>query len=408
VRNILDFPHRFAQPARIVTLERNYRSTQPVLDASNAVIGAARERHAKNLWTDKAGHARAQLLLVPDEAQQAKWVADEVLRHRESGTQLKSQAVLFRASDHSAALELELARRDIPFVKFGGLKFLEAAHVKDMLAILRFAENPRGRMAGFRALQLIPGIGQASATRLLDAMGEAADPVQALQAFTPPSQAQEEWARFAQLYLQLRAPEIAWPADIDRAKTWYIPQLERMHDDAAVRKLDVEQLARLATGYASRERFLTELTLDPPQSTSDQSGAVHRDEDYLILSTIHSAKGQEWRCVYVLNCVDGCIPSDMATGTTEEVEEERRLLYVAMTRAKEHLHLIVPHRFYVTQQGSGGARHMYAARTRFITEGMLDRFDQVTWPTAAGQAGGTAQPQAPVMQVRAKARAAWR
>src|SRR5438105_1201968 len=339
VRNILDFPHQFTQPVRIVTLERNYRSTQPVVDASNAGIGAARERHTKNLWTEKPGEHRAQLLLVPDEAQQAKWVADEVLRQREAGTSLKSQAVLFRASDHSAALELELARRGIPFVKFGGLKFLEAAHIKDVLALLRFAQNPRGRMAGFRALQLIAGVGQASATRLLDAMGEAADPVDALRQFAPPPQAQEEWSRFAQLYLQLCDPQIAWPADIERAKAWYIPQLERMHDDAPVRKLDVEQLARLATGYASRERFLTELTLDPPQSTSDQSGVPHLDEDYLILSTIHSAKGQEWRCVYVLNCVDGCIPSDMATGTTDEIEEERRLLYVAMTRSKEHLHL---------------------------------------------------------------------
>src|SRR5205085_6987389 len=171
VRNILDFPRQFTQEARVVTLERNYRSTQPVLDASNAVIGAARERHAKNLWTDKASSQRAQLLLVPDEAQQARWVADEVLRQREAGTRLKAQSVLFRTSTHSATLELELARRNIPFVKFGGLKFLEAAHVKDVLAVLRFAENPRGRMAGFRVLNLIAGIGQATATRLLDAMG---------------------------------------------------------------------------------------------------------------------------------------------------------------------------------------------------------------------------------------------
>jgi len=406
VRNILDFPHQFGQPARIVTLERNYRSTQPVLEASNAVIGAARERHAKNLWTDKASSHRAQLLLVPDEAQQARWVADEVLRHREAGTTLKSQSVLFRTSTHSATLELELARRNIPFVKFGGLKFLEAAHVKDVLAVLRFAENPRGRMAGFRVLQLIPGIGQATATRLLDAMADAADPVETLRSFTPPSQAAEEWSQFAQVYVALRSKDIAWPADIERAKDWYLPQLERLHDDAAVRKLDVDQLARLATGYASRERFLTELTLDPPQSTSDQSGVPHLDEDYLILSTIHSAKGQEWKCVYVLNAVDGCIPSDMATGTTEEIEEERRLLYVAMTRAKDHLHVIVPHRFYVTQQS--GDRHMYAARTRFISDGMLDRFEQVTWPQADAASGPAAQPQAPVMQVRARARAAWR
>jgi DNA helicase II / ATP-dependent DNA helicase PcrA len=407
VRNILDFPGQFTQAARIVTLERNYRSTPTILDASNAVIAGARERHSKNLWTEKPASHRPQLLLVPDEAEQARWVADQVLRQREAGSTLKSQAVLFRTSSHSAALELELARRNIPFVKFGGLKFLEAAHVKDLLAVLRFAQNPRGRMAGFRVTQLIPGVGQATATRLLDAMAEAAQPGDALQSFEPPAQAKQEWTQFAQLYAQLRNPEVGWPADLELAKAWYLPQLERIHDDAQVRKLDVDQLVRLAAGYASRERFLTELTLDPPQSTSDQSGVPHLDEDYLILSTIHSAKGQEWKAVHVLNVVDGCIPSDMATGTQDELEEERRLLYVAMTRAKEHLHLIVPHRFYVTQQSGGGDRHMYAARSRFITDAMAEKFERVTWPDSAAGAPA-AKPAAPVLQVRDRARAAWR
>jgi DNA helicase II / ATP-dependent DNA helicase PcrA len=408
VRNILDFPGQFAQPARIVTLERNYRSTQTILDASNAVIAGARERHTKNLWTEKPSSHRPQLLLVPDEAEQARWVADQVLRQREAGSTLKSQAVLFRTSSHSAALELELARRNIPFVKFGGLKFLEAAHVKDLLAVLRFAQNPRGRMAGFRVTQLIAGVGQATATRLLDAMGEAAQPGEVVQSFEPPAQARQDWALFADLYAQLRNPEVAWPADLELAKAWYLPQLERIHDDAQVRKLDIDQLVRLAAGYASRERFLTELTLDPPQSTSDQSGVPHLDEDYLILSTIHSAKGQEWKAVHVLNVVDGCIPSDMATGTQEELEEERRLLYVAMTRAKEHLHLIVPHRFYVTQQSGGGDRHMYAARSRFITDAMAEKFERVTWPDSAGAAANPAKPAEAVLQVRDRARAAWR
>jgi DNA helicase-2/ATP-dependent DNA helicase PcrA len=408
VRNILDFPRQFTQEARIVTLERNYRSTAPILDASNAVIAAARERHAKNLFTDKASSQRAQLVLVPDEAQQARWVADQVLRQREAGGTLKSQAVLFRTSHHSAALELELARRNIPFVKFGGLKFLEAAHVKDVMALLRFAQNPRGRMAGFRVAQLVPGIGAATATRLLDAMGEASDPQQALQSFEPPAQAKEEWTQLAALFAKLDDPELAWPADMELAKSWYLPQLERMHDDAQVRKLDVEQLARLAAGYGSRERFLTELTLDPPDATSDQSGPPHRDEDYLILSTIHSAKGQEWKAVHVLNCVDGCIPSDMATGTSEELEEERRLLYVAMTRAKECLHLLVPQRFYVTQQSGGGDRHMYAGRTRFIAPGMVRHFEEVTWPEAAAVGANDLKPQAPLMQVRARARSMWK
>ncbi|HVZ45889.1 MAG TPA: ATP-dependent helicase [Ramlibacter sp.] len=408
VRNILDFPNRFALPARIVTLEQNYRSTQAILDASNAVISEARERHTKNLFSDKALGGRARLVLVPDEAQQARWVADEVLREREAGTVLKRQAVLFRASHHSAALELELARRNVPFVKFGGLKFLESAHVKDLLAVLRFAHNPRSRMAGFRVAQLVPGIGAATATRLLDAMAEAPEPDTALARFEPAPGARNEWARFAALFAKLRDREIAWPADIELAKAWYLPQLERMHDDASARKLDCEQLARLAAGYASRERFLTELTLDPPEATSDFSGPPLRDEDYLILSTIHSAKGQEWKAVHVLNVVDGCIPSDMATGSTEEIEEERRLLYVAMTRAKEHLHLVVPQRFYVTQQSGGGDRHMYAGRTRFIGEGMLRHFDQVTWPEAVPAVKGAAGREAAVLQVRERARSAWR
>jgi DNA helicase-2/ATP-dependent DNA helicase PcrA len=406
VRNILDFPQQFTQPARIVTLERNYRSTQPILDVSNAVIAAAPERHAKTLWTDKPSAGRPQLVLVPDEAQQARFVAERVLAHREGGLALKSQAVLFRTSSHSAALELELARRNIPFVKYGGLKFLEAAHVKDLLAVLRFAQNPRGRMAGFRVTQLIPGIGPVSATRLLDAMAKAADPGAVVQAFVPPAAAKEEWARFAATYAALRAPTLAWPADMELALQWYVPHLERLHDDAGLRRGDVEQLARLASGYASRERFLTELTLDPPEATSDRPGPPLLDEDYLILSTIHSAKGQEWRSVHVLNVVDGCIPADVAQGA-QELEEERRLLYVAMTRARDHLHLLVPQRFYVTQQAARGDRHLYAGRTRFISAADAGRFDEQTWPPAPERAPHVPPPAATI-DLLSRMRAAWR
>jgi DNA helicase-2/ATP-dependent DNA helicase PcrA len=406
VRNILDFPAQFGVPARVVALERNYRSTQPILDVSNAVIAAAAERHAKTLWTDKPSAGRPQLVLVPDEAQQAQWVADRVLAHREGGLALKSQAVLFRTSYHSAPLELELARRNIPFVKYGGLKFLEASHVKDLLAILRFAENPRGRMAGFRVAQLIPGIGPATATRLLDAMDTAADPASAVQDFVPPASAQVEWARFADTYAALRAPALPWPADMDLALAWYLPHLERLHDDAGVRRGDVEQLARLAAGYGSRERFLTELTLDPPEATSDRAGPPLLDEDYLILSTIHSAKGQEWTSVHVLNVVDGCLPADVAQGA-QELEEERRLLYVAMTRAKDHLHLLTPQRFYVTQQSVRGDRHLYAGRTRFITQADARRFECVTWPPPPVQPPHVPAPAAAI-DLLARMRAAWR
>ncbi|MBU2410568.1 MAG: ATP-dependent helicase [Gammaproteobacteria bacterium] len=405
VRNILDFPAQFGRPARVVTLERNYRSTQAVLDVSNAVIAGAVERHAKTLWTDKASAGRPQLVLVPDEAQQARFVAERVLAHREGGLALKSQAVLFRTSTHSAAVELELARRNIPFVKYGGLKFLEAAHVKDVLAILRFAQNPRGRMAGFRVTQLMPGIGPATSTRLLEAMAEAADPAAVVQTFVPPTNAAEEWERFKAVYAALRSPGLAWPADMDLAVRWYVPHLERLHDDASLRRGDVEQLARLASGYASRERFITELTLDPPEATSDRPGPPLLDEDYLILSTIHSAKGQEWNSVHVLNAVDGCIPADVAHGAAE-IEEERRLLYVAMTRAKDHLHVLVPQRFYVTQQSSRGDRHLYAGRTRFISAADAERFEQITWPPAPERAPHVHAPAA-VIDLLSRMRASW-
>ena len=390
VRNILDFPTQFDPPARVVTLTRNYRSTQPLLDASNAVISLAAERFTKDLWSDKTGQ-RPQLVTVEDEMAQARWVADQVLLQREGGLELTSQAVLFRAGHHSAALELELTRRNIPFVKFGGLKFLEAAHVKDLLSVLRWVQNPRSRLAGFRVAQLISGMGPASARRLLDAMERADDPVLAIRAFRPPPAATEDWSAWLAASDALRAG--AWPDDVGVAMRWYQPHLERLHEDAAIRQGDLAQLVRIAAGYPTRERFLAELVLDPPEATSDESGEVHRDEDYLILSTMHSAKGQEWTSVHVLNVVDGCIPSDLATGHTAEIEEERRLLYVAMTRAKRHLTLLVPQRFYVTQQSKYGDRHLYGALTRFIPGPVAALFDAVgparAEPCDAWSAGST-------------------
>ena len=408
VRNILDFPQQFDPPARRVTLQRNYRSTQPLLEVSNAVIAQASERHDKTLWSDKAGSGRAQLVMVSDEAEQAVWVASRILEQREAGLALKSQAVLFRTSSHSAALELELTRRQIPFVKFGGLKFLEAAHVKDLLAVLRFAQNPRGRMAGFRVVQLIPGVGPAHAARLLDAMEQAPDPALALEAFRMPAGAAAAWQTFVLLYRALRQPQRNWPADVDLAKRWYVPHLERLHDDAAVRRADLDNLERIAASYASRERFLSELTLDPPDASSDRAGEALRDEDYVILSTIHSAKGQEWTSVHVLNVVDGCIPSDLGTGSQDEIDEERRLLYVAMTRAREHLHLLVPQRFYVTQQSALGQRHIDAARSRFIDDALVAKFETVVWPAAVAEGAAALAPLSAGIAVRERARDAWR
>ena len=246
VRNILDFADGFTPPAEVVTLTRNYRSTAPLLAASNAVIALAAERHAKELWSDMPAVEPPAIVWVAGESEQAAWVADRTLALRETGIALKSQAVLFRASQHSAALELELARRNIPFVKYGGLKFLEAAHVKDVLAVLRFAVNPRGERAAWRALQLVPGIGAATAGRLIAKMAEAEDPGAALTAFVPVATCAPAWAEFAALFAALRAPTALWPEDIAAVERWYRPQLERLHDDAAPRAADVAHLVRLA------------------------------------------------------------------------------------------------------------------------------------------------------------------
>jgi ATP-dependent DNA helicase UvrD/PcrA len=406
VRNILDFPDQFAPRAEIITLDRNYRSTLPILAAANGVIGLAHERFTKNLWTDRTSSIKPRLVAVRDENDQARYVVDRVLSCREEGSQLKQQAVLFRTSSHSGPLEIELTRRNIPFVKFGGLKFLDAAHVKDMLALLRFVENPRDRVAGFRILHLLPGIGPASAQRILDHMTEAADPIGALCALSTPPRAGEAWTGFVRTIGDLRYSQ--WPADIERARLWYEPHLERIHEDADTRQADLVQLVQIASGYPSRERFLTELTLDPPDATSDQAGVPLLDEDYLILSTIHSAKGQEWKSVYVLNVVDGCMPSDLGAGTSAELEEERRLLYVAMTRARDHLHLVVPQRYFTHGQRSQGDRHVYAARTRFIPDRLLGLFERASWPVMPSAASAQAHGRGPKIDVAARMRNMWR
>ena len=405
VRNILDFPDQFSPRAEVVTLDRNYRSTQPILAAANGVIGLARERFTKNLWTERASARKPQLVAVRDEADQARYIVERVLETREQGALLKHQAVLFRTSSHSGPLEIELTRRNIPFVKFGGLKFLDAAHVKDMLALLRFVENPRDRVAGFRILHLLPGVGPASAQRVLDAMAAAADPLGALGAMPQPPRAGDDWTGFVRTVGELRRSD--WPVDLERARLWYEPHLERIHEDVEVRRADLIQLEQIAGGYPSRERFLTELTLDPPDATSDQAGVPLRDEDYLILSTIHSAKGQEWKSVYVLNVVDGCMPSDLGAGTSAELEEERRLLYVAMTRAKDELHLTVPQRFFTHGQHAQGGRHIYASRTRFIPEALLPSFERTAWPPAAAAAARAAS-ERPRIDIGAKMRGMWR
>ena len=409
VRNILDFPGNFAPSARVVTLDRNYRSTQPILDAANAVIGLAPERFTKNLWTERRSSLKPALITVRDGADQARYVAERVLETLERGIALKSQAVLFRSSSHSAQLELELTRRGIPFVKYGGLKFLEAAHVKDVLSVLRWGQNPRNQIAGFRAACLVPGVGPITAARLYDKVSAAPNAVDAVASFDVPLSAGADWDPFVALFRALRTPKPNWPTDMELVTRWYEPHMERIYEDAYVRQGDLVALQQIASTYASRERFLTEVTLDPPEATSDLAGVSRRDDDYLILSTIHSAKGQEWKTVHILNVVDGCIPSDMGTGTSEELEEERRLLYVAMTRAKDELHLVVPQRFFITQQSAYGDSHLYAQRSRFITNAMGGFFDSAAWP-AVTQTNVVPTPggEDAKVDIAARVRAFWR
>ena len=408
VRNILDLPSRFTPPATVVTLEQNYRSTASILAASNAVIALARERYTKDLWSDRPSAQKPTLVTVPDDIQQASFVAERILANREAGMTLKSQAVLFRTSHHSTLLELELARRNIPFVKFGGLKFLEAAHVKDLLAVLRWAENPRDRIAAFRVAQMLPGVGPGTAAKIHERIATGERPFAPLVIYRPPAAAQEAWAPFVELLEALHERRIGWPSDIEAVRDWFQPHFEMRYPDAAVRAGDLDQLVQLAAQYRSREHFLMEFALDPPDATSDESGTPLLDEDYLILSTIHSAKGQEWQSVFVLNVVDGCIPSDISTGKSDDIEEERRLLYVAMTRAKDELHLMLPQRFHVHQQPRNGDRHLFASRSRFIPASILNRFEQTVWPRRRHETATVGAGKAPTIDLKARVGGMWK
>ncbi len=410
VENILGFPAQYSPPARIVTLEQNYRSTQAILDSANCLIEDGERQYRKSLRSQTTEGGKPRYVTVEDGDAEAEFVVESILAAREEGLELKRQAVLFRGSHHSDRLEIELVRRNIPYIKYGGLKFLEAAHVKDVLAILKWAENPKNEVAAFRVLKLLPGMGPRNAHRCFRHLATADFCMGSLQSFQAPAATRPEWHRFCELLGTLAAAELddhGWHGQLTAVRHWYRPQLERLYDGIETREADIEQLEQISGRYPTRERFLTELTLDPPSAAGDFAGDPLLDEDYLVLSTVHSAKGQEWDAVYVLNVTDGNFPSEFATGKPKLIEEERRLLYVAMTRARQSLSLIAPLRFHVTQQARDGDRHVYGARSRFVTERLLETFKQ-RWH---GRAEATSQDAGAVsgrqLDVAARMREMW-
>lgn len=407
VENILGFADRFEPPAHTVVLSTNYRSRQPILDLANTLVAEGARQYPRTLRAQRGGGPRPRLVTVLDDRAQSDWIVDEVLRQREAGVELRRQAVLFRTAWHSDGLEVELMRRNVPFVKYGGLRFLESAHVKDLLAVLRWADNPRNGIAGFRALQLLPGVGPATAARLCEEV--AGNGFGALGTAPAPAGTDASWPALATLLDRLGAPQIPWPGQVEAVRQWYQPLLEARFDDAPVRAADLDMLAAVAGQFESRERFLTELALDPPQASGDLAGDPRLDDDFLILSTVHSAKGREWNAVYVMNLADGSFPNEHATGDAAGIEEERRLLYVALTRARDDLFLVEPLRYRTTAQPALGGDYVHGARSRFLTPAVLAQLDASPLPGRAPDtpAEPTASPARPRIDVASRLRALW-
>jgi DNA helicase-2/ATP-dependent DNA helicase PcrA len=408
VENILKFPDRYQPRAEIITLAQNYRSTQGLLDASNALMAEAPRQHRKHLLSTRGAGGRTLYATLDDLAGQAEYVCGQILKRREAGVALRRQAVLFRNASASDVLEVELARRRIPFVKYGGLKFLEAAHIKDMLAVLRWADNPRNSLAAFRVLQLLPGMGPVNARKCVELLQAQDGAVSALKGFPAPQAMASAFTKLQTLLQTLTEPQRPWPGQVRQVRDWYQPHLERIYEHVHTRVGDLDQLEQLSGQYPSRERFITELTLDPPHATSDLAGTPTLDEDYLVLSTVHSAKGMEWDTVYVLNVVDGSFPSEFATGRAELIDEERRLLYVAMTRARNELQLCVPLKFPLTQQPKTGDAHVYGGRSRFMSEKVLKTMEQTAFHGAQlGEATPLGEARASTLDLSARLKDMW-
>ncbi len=369
--HILEFAERFAA-AHTVRLERNYRGTQPLLDLANAVAADTEIGVPKTLRAARPGGARPQLVFCRDQTQEAEEICDRVLAAREQGMLLRQQAVLARTGHDTDLLELELSRRRIPFVKYGGLRYLEAAHVKDFLALLRLADRIGDEMSWFRLLMLLDGVGPTRARRALDRLLAGAP--------RSPAQLSDRWAE-ARAELPTSAHEhadglvaaLAAGADagasgahVDRLRDALAPVIRAHYPDGAVRMQDLDALCGLARTTGDLRTFVAELLLDPPASSADLARPPHQDDDWLVLSTVHSAKGLEWQAVHLIAAYDGNFPADMSAGSREALAEERRLLYVALTRARRSLAVYVPRRYYFRRNRRDG--HGYGKASRFLGE----------------------------------------
>jgi DNA helicase-2/ATP-dependent DNA helicase PcrA len=394
-----EFPCRYPE-AVVVRLEHNYRSTPPILAVANQVMEDSREGATKLLWSSRPGERRPVLRTCTDESDQAEAVCDSVLAHREQGVALRSQAVLFRASHHADLLELALGRRRIPYVKYGGLKFVEAAHVKDLVALLRLLDNPWDELAWFRVLRLLEGVGPATARRVMEVLGlggggeAGVSPLARLLASPPdvPGPARSELAGLVEaLGACAGEPDATPPAgvQVDRLRRWLDPVIVRKYDAPAARHGDLDRLAEQAAVAPSRGRFVADLTLDPPVKTGDYAGPPTLDDDWLVLSTVHSAKGGEWDVVHILHAADGCFPSDLATGDAEALAEERRLFYVAVTRARDALEINVPLRFHHHRHRLDDIHH-YAPMSRFLSPAVRALVDPIATVAPVAEVGGVA------------------
>jgi DNA helicase-2/ATP-dependent DNA helicase PcrA len=381
IENILSFPEHFPG-ATIVALEQNYRSVTPILDAANAVMETAKQRYTKNLWSERTSEQKPQLVTCANEIEQCNFIARCILNYREEGISLMRQAVLFRASHNSDALEVELSRRNVPFVKWGGLKFLEAAHIKDLLAFLRILENPRDELSWMRVLQMLEGIGPGRARQALEHMQQEQAMYQALESWPAPPVARKQIDELAHLLHSLArlSSETPVAVQIERVRRFYGPIFLQRYEQPEMRLRDLDQLELQAQQASSRAAFLADLTLDPPISTGDLAGPPYLDEEYVVLSTIHSAKGCEWDVVYLIHAADGVLPSDMSN-SEGELEEERRLLYVAMTRARDRLHITFPLRYYHRKHALGDS-HSFAQLSRFLGPELFPLFERASIASA--------------------------